>query len=137
MLDPLPDLQTQIREARARTPRADYPPALRRKVMAWARDRARQGWSQGQIAASLGLPGSTISRWKGRPAVGAAKLEADDTPPPLPDPSPSFRPVTVVTPTVPLLGESAPAGLILHTPTGYRVEGLDLDGLVAVLGRLG
>lgn len=141
MPDPLPELQTQIRQARAASARADYPPALRRRAMAWARDRARQGWSHGRIAAELGLPDSTLSRWKGE------KEKETGRPPGKADPSAvlatralepaTFRPVEVVVAPAATVGEPPLARLTLHTPAGYRVEGLDLDGLIALLGRLG
>jgi hypothetical protein len=132
MLDPLlEELQAEIHQARQRTPRADYTPALQQKAMDWARARFREGWSHDRVASALGVASSTLSRWKTRTPTTPGKES-------------SFRAVEVVTSEVevvraaPLDAPQATAPrLTLLSPAGYRVEGLDLDGLAVLLGRLG
>lgn len=122
MSPPPADLVLQLTAARSRQPRAVYPDALRDQTLAWVRARTREGCSQGAIARALGLPQTTLSRW-----TSGSNPETPE--PTLPASEPAFRPVQCI-------GVSNP-GLTLHTPNGYRVEGLDLPALAELLGRLG
>lgn len=141
MSDPLPELQALVRAARARHPHADYPPALRCQVLAWAGARFREGWSQDRIVSALGMPASTFSRWKdaGTPRPSSASSAAVDTPTPPPaGPPPTFRAVELLPSERPAAASRPVARTwALHSPRGYRVDGLDLDDLTALLGRLG
>jgi hypothetical protein len=87
--------------------------ALRSQVVALAGDERARGASIGRLATSLGLHPSVLRRWLGRRAVG--------------DESATFRRVT-------LRGPGWPGGgLVLVTPGGYRLEGLDLSTALTVL----
>ena len=93
--------------ARGRVPRAvRYPAAFLAAAVA-------------RVARELGLPTQSLGRWLRRPPAA---------------PGAPLRPVAV-TPE----REAAPpppAGLVLLTAQGHRVEGLDRAGLIAVLRAL-
>jgi transposase-like protein len=121
MDDAIRRLHTDARQlARGKVPTAvRYPAAFRAAALALARPRLARGSSIARVARDLGLPTQRLGRW----------LQA-----PPPPPAAALRPVAV-TPT-PAMAPRAPAGLVLLTPQGHRVEGLDRDGLIAVLRAL-
>jgi hypothetical protein len=94
-----------------------YPDAFQRAVRALARRRLGQGGSVARLARELGVSEPTLTKW---------------CRPPVP---PVLRPVAVRPDPTPLA--PPPAGVVLLTPHGARVEGLDRDGLIAVLRALG
>jgi transposase-like protein len=119
MDDRIRRLRTEAHQlARRKVPRAiRYPAAFRAAAVALAGPRLEHGGSIARVARDLGLPIQSLGRWL-RPSIPAAPL----------------RPVAV-TPE----GEAVPpppAGLVLLTVQGHRVEGLDRDGLIAVLRAL-
>jgi transposase-like protein len=104
--------------ARGKVPRAiRYPAAFRATAVALAGPRLERGGSIARVARDLGLPIQSLGRWV-RPAMPAAPL----------------RPVAVTAERE--AAAPPPAGLVLLTPQGHRVEGLDRDGLIAVLRAL-
>jgi len=70
-----------------------------------------------RVAGALGLPARSLTRWLQQSAP------------------PVLRPVTVRPEPVSLAAPGA--GPVLVTPQGLRIEGLDLDTLIAVLRVLG
>jgi transposase-like protein len=89
-----------------------YPRELREEAVACARESLRSGKRVEAVAADLGVSGVTLARWLAR--------------------SPGVRRVEVVAePTAGAMPQAAKS-LVLVTPQGYRVEGLDL-GMMAVL----
>ena len=88
--------------------------ALRSQVVALAEDERARGASIGRLATSLGLHPSVLRRWLGRRAGG--------------DEPATFRRVTLRGP-----GWPGSSGLVLVTPGGYRLEGLDLSTALTVL----
>jgi hypothetical protein len=93
-----------------------YPAAFRTAAVALARPRLATGLPFLRVAQELGLPTKSLARWLQR------------------RPTPRLRPVAVRPDPVP---PSRPAaGVVLFTPQGFRVEGLDRAGLVAVLRAL-
>jgi len=105
----------QHRAARARSNQR-FPASLRDRAAAYARRRRREGIALKTIAAELELSLTTVQRWLGRP-------ERE-----------SFRRVEVrPTPSARSATGPAPAGLVLLSPQGYRVEGLDVAGVAALL----
>ena len=108
--------------ARGKVPRAvRYPAAFRAAAVALAGPRLERGGSIARVARDLGLPIQSLGRWLRLPPAAPAA------------PGAPLRPVAVTPePT------AAPtrAGLVLLTPQGHRVEGLDPDGLIAVLRAL-
>ena len=119
MNDAIRSLRSEARQlTRGKAPKAiRYPAAFRAAVAAVTRTQLDEGASMNRVARALGLPARSLTRW----------LQ--------PSAPPLLRPVTVrpdlVTPAPPA------AGLVLFTPQGLRVEGLDRDTLVAVLRVLG
>ncbi len=103
---------------RGKVPRAiRYPAAFRAAAVALAGPRLARGGSIARVARDLGLPAQCLGRWRhARPA--AAPL----------------RPVALV-PTA-ATAPRPPAGFVLLTSHGHRVEGLDRDALIAVLRAL-
>ncbi|MFO0646316.1 MAG: helix-turn-helix domain-containing protein [Polyangiales bacterium] len=78
--------------------------------------RREQGATYEQIAETLGVPPSTLHRWSRE--FGRETSDAATAP---------FRRVELV---------AAVPTMTLHGPCGLRVEGLDLDTLVALWRRL-
>lgn len=110
----LADLRRLLHQHRPRCARDGYPAAVRRRVAAAARGLVADGWTPHRVAGRLGLAATTLARW----------LDADDSD------RTAFVPVVV--------RSDAPAALqpVLVTPAGYRVEGLDVEQLAALLPRL-
>ncbi len=120
MDDPIRRLRTDARQlAHGKVPTAvRYPAAFRAAALALARPRLERGVSIARVARDLGLPTQSLGRWSRRP--------------PRPSAAP-LRPVAVVPAPA---STPRPTGLVLLTPRGHRVEGLDRDGLIAVLRAL-
>ena len=125
MNDPIRQLRTDARRlARGKVPTAvRYPAAFQATALALARPRLSGGRSIARVARELGLPSQALGRW------------LDRFPAPGPTPRGLVRPVAVL--PEPAAAAPRPAtGLVLLTPQGHRVEGLDCDGLIAVLRGL-
>ena len=90
-----------------------YPAPFRAAVVAVTRAQVEHGASVHRVASALGLPARSLTRWLQQSAP------------------PVLRPVTVRPDPMP------PAGPVLVTPQGLRIEGLDRDTLIAVLRLLG
>jgi len=104
-------LATTERSGRGRA----YPPSLRADVLRHARARLAAGEATSAIATDLGLHVATLASWIGRASLAPA----------------TFARVAV------LAEPPATAGaLVVHTPQGLRIDGLDLDSLVTLLQRL-
>jgi transposase-like protein len=82
-----------------------YPDAFREAAVAVARRRLGRGGTVARLAREIGVSEPTLTKWLHPPAP------------------PGLRPVAVATPPAP--ERSAAAGLVLTTPTGVRVTGLD------------
>ena len=108
-------LRSEARQlARGKVPTAiRYPAPFRAAAAALTRTQLDQGASVPRMAGALGLPARTLTRWLQQSAP------------------PVLRPVTVRPDPMP------PAGPVLVTPQGLRIEGLDRDTLIAVLRLLG
>ena len=97
--------------SQGRAPRGlRYPAAVRDEIVRLAGEAG----SPSAVAQALGVPVGTIMRW-GRPRGGR----------------PLRRIAIAAAP--PALAVSAPPALVLITPEGWRVEGLDVATLLAVL----
>lgn len=119
MPDAIRQLRAEARQfAHGKAPKAvRYPVAFRGAVAAVVRRQLDDGVALHRVAGQLGLPGRSLARWLQQSAP------------------PVLRPVTVRPEPVPVV--TAAIGLVLITPRGVRVEGLDRDTLLAVLRRLG
>jgi hypothetical protein len=114
------DLCKLVSANRPRIASEGYPVRVRDTVVAAAAELRAAGWSDTRLGRELGLSRTTMRLWLSRPAPS------------------SFRPVTVVNEMVvpPPAPTCAPA-LVLVSPSGYRLEGLDIDAAAALLARLG
>jgi transcriptional regulator with XRE-family HTH domain len=95
-----------------------YPEELHQEAVSYAKARRQRGDSLLAISRDLGVKPVTLSRWLQR---------AHD---------PEFRRVELVTSGHPTLGLTAGTGVTVTTPSGIRIEGLDLESLIALLRRL-
>jgi len=93
-----------------------YPAVFRDAVVTVARTRVGHGQSLAHVAREVGVSFPTLAAWLERPG------------------RPSLRPVAVAPELDPPTERRSP--VVLVTPQGFRVEGLDGDGLVAVLRAL-
>lgn len=90
-----------------------YSPEEREAIIQQARRMRAEGMKMAAVVRELGVTAMTLAKWlkESRPA-------------------PAFLPVQVV-------ASAASTGLVLVTPSGYRIEGLTMEGLAALLHQLG
>ena len=93
---------------------ARVPEALRAQILAYAEQRRATGARVEAIARETGVSGESLRRWM----AGAPRRR---------------RPAMVA---VEIRPERGGAGVVLLTPGGYRVEGLDVAGAAALLRQL-
>ena len=100
--------------ARGKHPRGvRYPAPFRDDVITLARTRVAHGQSLARVARDVGISFPTLAAWLERPR------------------RPGLRPVALASTPAPV---PAPrSSVVLVTPQGFRVEGLDGEALVAVL----
>ena len=89
-----------------------YPAELRERAAAFVERRRREGASEGEIGRELGISPMTFRRWVAPRSTSGFVLATVDAPRP------------------------APIQIVVHGPHGIRIEGLDVDGVVALLERL-
>ena len=87
-----------------------YPAGLRERITVYARSRRDEGEGWATISDELAVPWETLRRW----TLG-------------PKPSTAMVPVEVIAPAV------VAEGVAVVSPTGWRLEGLDVREAVAVL----
>ena len=124
MLDSARRLRLQARrfENRRQPTGTRYSAAFRAEVVFHARARVRAGVAVSRIARDLGLRPKTLTLWmRGVPVskLRTVRVERDAQPVP--------AAATVAT---------AEQRLVVVTPSGVRVEGLDLDGIVQLMRSL-
>jgi len=124
MLDSARRLRSQARQfANRRKPTGTrYSSAFRAEVAAHAHVEVREGVAVARIARDLGLRPKTLTLWMRR--MPASKLRAVSVEH---DPRPGPMPAAVATPE---------RRAVVVTPSGVRVEGLDLDGIVQLMRSL-
>jgi hypothetical protein len=105
-------VQQLLATHRPRSSSEGYPAHVRETVVGAARAWLAAGWSPNRVGRELGLAATTIRLW----------IEASE--------KPAFRPVTLSSSTM-------NRALCLVTPSGYRLEGLDLESAASLLERLG
>jgi hypothetical protein len=101
-----------------------FKPQLRGRILSWL-DRAKaSGLRDADCSRMLGLAASQFNAWRSRPAVVPFDLSMDW----------KVEPITrdLVPIEVPA-GIELTAGVVVVSPTGYRVEGLDLEQAYALL----
>ena len=94
---------------------SEYPAALREFAVAFVRKAVDGGGSKAAAARALGVSEVTLAKW-----LGDGEVESE----------PAFREI-VVEPEA-----ATQRALILVTPSGMRVEGLDVEAAAALLVRL-
>ena len=116
MMERAAEYRAKIAEIRERGgPRWRAPEPFREEIVSWASNLRSAGHGAGAIAAAIGVCDSTLRRWL---APSEAKGE--------------LRPVRVGGAAA---GSKAGA-LVVVSPAGYRLEGLDVDLAVEILRRL-
>jgi len=93
-----------------------YAEELHREAVSYAKARRQRGDSLLAISRDLGVKAVTLSRW----------LHQED--------NPRFRRVEILPSGHPTQGSVT--GATVTTPSGMRIEGLDLESLIALLHRL-
>ena len=124
MLDSARRLRSQARrfENRRQPTGTRYSAAFRAEVAIHARGQVRAGVAVARIARDLGLRPKTLTLWmRDMPAskLRAVRVEHD------------ARPVPAAA-----TAAAAEQRVVVVTPSGVRVEGLDVDGVVQVLRLL-
>ena len=112
------ELRRQLHRSRPTRNSEGYPPKLRARVGLWLAAHRDRGRSWTELGQSLGISAATARSW-GEAARGAGFVEVHAAP----------------AVAAPAAGETEV--LTLVTPQGYRVEGLRLETLVALLEQLG
>jgi hypothetical protein len=92
-----------------------YPAALRDRISSWARRELERGRSLRTIAGALALHRETLRSWVADAASSSAALV----------------PVEVVS------EHQVARSFAVVSPTGFRIEGLTLDDVAALVARLG
>lgn len=123
MSESLETMRALVKAHRPRTWNLGYPDAVRTRVGAYVASRRAAGVTPTAIADELGLSRQSVVGWS----------RSEPT-------APALLPVEVVADAD--AGVSAPVALnpavvVLVSPRGYRVEGLDLVAVGALLERLG
>jgi DNA invertase Pin-like site-specific DNA recombinase len=117
LTETLETMRAMLGANRPRSWNLGYPPAVRAKVRAWVARRRAEGMTPTAIAAELGLSRHSVLSWAKRDEVPR-----------------SLIPVEVLAETD---AQAPSAGAVLVSPRGYRVEGLDVGAIGALLERLG
>ena len=91
-----------------------YPARLRGAVLAFAEQRRRAGVDLGSVAAEVGLSAGTLRRWKRQEGSGAA----------------AFCEVEIVG------ARPSTSTLVVHGPSGLRIEGATIAEVAELVRRL-
>ncbi|MDI1289807.1 MAG: hypothetical protein PSX37_07665 [bacterium] len=136
-MESLKSLRARLLASRPESWNLGYPQACRDRVAAYAIARQSAGIGIDAIATELGISRHSVVAWSRSRSGSMVKAPlqfvpvelAAEPPPPEQARRPSFVNVVAASP-------GRPVG-VLVTPRGFRVEGLDLDALGALLERLG
>jgi transposase-like protein len=97
-----------------------YPQEFRRRALALEAQLTEQGWTQQRLVDALGISRPTLRRWREKYGVLAeSKTE-----------KPQLRPVEM-SPAV-----ATQTTVRIVSPEGWRIEGLRLDEVAELMGRL-
>lgn len=116
----LAKVRAAVRAEMRESIRQSYSDEVQRLVATFAVRERAAGASWQHLGALVGMNASTVARYTRR-FEELGEVDAGSTP--------RMLPVTVTLPA------PAPA-LVLVSPTGYRLEGLDIETAAALLGRL-
>jgi hypothetical protein len=98
-----------------------YPPALRDEAKRYVARRVIEGVSQRRVADELGVKRLTVKEWS---QAATAKSK------------PRKAPETGAFARVAVREHRAETSLVVHTRQGLRIEGLSLEDVVMLLGKL-
>lgn len=98
--------------------RGRLPRELRQRCERYAAERAAAGVAKQVIASELGVSAMSVQRWLRVPMAMASAMV----------------PVRIVAPAAP---PAADRRVIVVTPGGLRIEGLDLDAVCMLVARVG
>ena len=111
-------LRRELDRQSRRRQRRRYPAGLRREALEYARGRHGQGAETAEIAGELGVKIGTLRGWLRR--------------------TKAFRAVEVIERRAPeTANASMKASMVVTTPRGLRIEGLDVAGLAELVARIG
>ncbi len=121
-------LRQLLKQTRPRTPSLGWPVELRRRVArhAAARREGGEGWTS--IGRSLGVGRNSVRSWV--EALDEAPRAGAMVPVIIAEPTTVSSPAPAPEPTV-------AAELVLVSPRGFRLEGLDVSAAITALERLG
>jgi hypothetical protein len=100
-----------------RGPGRRYPEALKREVLAYLAERRKVGRGPATVAVELGIPERSVKLWSEAPRPSGA---------------PTFVAMSVGT----AANDASVPRIVVHGPTGVRVDGLDVAALADLLRRL-
>jgi hypothetical protein len=103
-----------LKERAARRETTRYSNSFKEDAVCLVDELRQKKWTQKRINKELEIPWITLNRWKSDSTAGSG-LDA------------KFRPIKVID------SHSTPT---LISPSGWRIEGLTLDELIEVAGRL-
>jgi hypothetical protein len=132
-MEPLESVRSLLKSHRARAASEGYPAEVRARVGRYAAARRADGDRVSAIALDLGISTTSITKW----------ASAVVRPPPLQLVPVEVVPDVLVAPTILApVTRRVPTGSAVCSPTlvsprGFRVEGLDVEALYTLLGRLG
>lgn len=119
---PVPARAKEFRSALAalgpRSPTTTYPPELRALALTHVKERRAEGASLREVASELGVGSDSILRWQRGPRRRRAAV---------------VRRVAIA----PRVTEpTTPESIVVHGPAGVRVEGMDVNAIVALFKEL-
>ena len=98
-----------------------YAEDLRRRITAWCRQRRAAGARLRELSVEVGISAESVRRW----LMGAEESDAT-----------ALRPVEIVAATEQVPRDGDPTIRIV-TPRGYRIEGLAIGDVIAIMRVLG
>lgn len=132
-MEPLESVRSLLKSHRARASSQGYPAEVRKRVVAYAAARRAAGGRVCEVAQELGISSTSITNWVGAvtppPLLQFVPVEAV---PDVVDAPALMPPIMPRLPVAPAVGSPT-----LVSPRGFRVEGLDVESLCTLLGRLG
>jgi transposase-like protein len=108
----------RLAAAVGRRTKQTYSPELRRRIMSYVRDGRNRGDSWTQIIEQLGVPESTVQRWR------AAEEPV------------SIVPVRTVAPVVDVVAAASATRLSIMSPGGWRIVDLTVSEAAQLLREL-
>lgn len=110
------EVHARVARWRARSRTQRYPQELKEAVVEYGRRRLEEGASTYRVSAEVGVPQATVERWlevASSKALVPVRIKPDEPPRALPAPSDSVA--------------------VIVTPRGWRVEGLRVADIAALL----